>query len=212
MIIYQNITEESFGLALDLAIKRLNTLESEELCKNTGAFPIHPQKVLLTYLNHPYLVDLQSGAISSQEDPGLEVSLKDRILILHYLTQAKGTPLTHRLITYAQIQGGRFYCPAFQKRTIEPILHSFGNQPESLIETSQELGGKQAPYGDASVYFHPFPLIKLVIVLWRGDEEVSPNGNILFDKNITDYLSAEDIAVLSETLIWKLIRKANRSL
>lgn len=208
MILYQNITEESFGLALELAMKRLISLKYEELCKKTGALFIDSQTILLNYFHHPYLVDLQSGKISLQEDPTSEVSLKDRILILHYLTQARGTTLTHRLITYAQIQGGRFYCPAFQKRTIEPILNEFGSKPESIIEVARELGGERAPYGDVSVYFHPFPLIKLVIILWRGDEEVSPNGNILFDKNITDYLSAEDIAVLSETLIWKLIRKA----
>jgi hypothetical protein len=43
-------------------------------------------------------------------------------------------------------------------------------------------------------------------VLWRGDEELAPNGNILFDANISDYLSSEDVTVLSETIIWKLVR------
>jgi len=43
-------------------------------------------------------------------------------------------------------------------------------------------------------------------VLWRGDEELAPNGNILFDANISDYLSTEDVTVLSETIIWKLVK------
>lgn len=209
MILYQNITEESFGLALDLAKKKLTTLNPEELCKKTGASLLDPTRIILPYFSRPHVVDLRNGQISLQEDPEIEIPLKDRILILHYLTQAKGTPWTHRLITYAQIQGGRFYCPAFQKRTIEPILNAFGNQPENLVEIAQEVGGERASYGDASVAFYPFPFVKIVIVIWRGDEEVSPNGNILFDRNITDYLSAEDIAVVSETLIWKLIRRSN---
>ncbi|MHC1578807.1 MAG: DUF3786 domain-containing protein [Dehalococcoidia bacterium] len=41
-------------------------------------------------------------------------------------------------------------------------------------------------------------------MLWRGDEEIAPNGNVLFDANISDYLSTEDVAVLSETIIWKV--------
>lgn len=208
MILYQNITEESFGLALDLAVKKLTFLDPEELCKKTGASLVGEQRILLPYLSQPYFINLQNGQISLQEDLKVEIPLKDRILILHYLTQAKGTPLTNRLITYAQIQGGRFYCPAFQKRTIEPILSCFGNQPAKLVEIARNFGGERASYGDASVSFYPFPFVKIVIVLWRGDEEVPPNGNILFDKNITDYLSAEDIAVVSETLIWKLIRRS----
>lgn len=208
MILYQNITEESFGLALDLAIKKLTILDPKELCKKTGASLLDPDQILLPYFSRPYVVNLHSGQIFLQDDPEAEIPLKDRILMLHYLTQAKGTPWTHRLVTYAQIQGGRFYCPAFQKRTIEPILNCFGNQPENLIKVAREFGGEQASYGDASASFYPFPFVKIVIVLWRGDEEVSPNGNILFDKNITDYLSAEDIAVVSETLIWTLIRRS----
>jgi hypothetical protein len=43
-------------------------------------------------------------------------------------------------------------------------------------------------------------------VLWKGDEEVSPNGNILFDANISDYLSTEDVTVLCETITWKLVK------
>lgn len=208
MILYQNITEESFGLALDLAIKKLTILNPEELCKKTGASPLDSHRILLSYFSQSYVIHLHNGKISLQEDPEAEIPLKDRILILHYLTQAKGTPWTHRLISYAQIQGGRVYCSVFQKRTVEPILNCFGNQPENLIQVAQELGGERASYGDASVSFYPFPFVKIVIVLWRGDEEVPPNGNILFDKNITDYLSAEDIAVVSETLIWKLIRRS----
>ncbi len=208
MILYHNITEESFGLALELAIKKLTTMNPEELCKKTGVSLLDPHRIILPYFSQPHIVNLKDGQVSLQEDPKTEIPLKDRILLLHYLTQAKGTPWTHRLVTYAQIQGGRFYCPTFQKRTIEPILNCFGGQPETLIEVARSLGGERASYGDASVSFYPFPLVKIVIVLWRGDEEVSPNGNILFDKNITDYLSAEDIAVLSETLIWRLIRRS----
>jgi hypothetical protein len=48
--------------------------------------------------------------------------------------------------------------------------------------------------------------VPLTLVLWRGDEEVAPNGNILFDANISDYLSTEDVAVLSETITWRLVK------
>ncbi len=205
MILYHNITEESFGLAFELASKRLAAMDLNELCKKTGAIPIDDKRVMLNYLNRHYLIDIINSHISPKDEEEGEIPFKDKILILHYLTQAKGTPFTNRLITYAQIQGGRFYCPVFQKRTVEPILRCFGKDPEKLLEISRVFNGSKAPYGDASVKLDPFPMVRFFIILWRGDDEIPPNGNILFDKNITDYLSAEDIAVLSETIIWKLI-------
>jgi hypothetical protein len=205
MILYENITQEAFGLAIELASKILETMNTEDLCKKTGAQYVDHDRVLLNYLNRPYLINIRNSQISIKDNEKEDIPLKDRILILHYLTQAKGTPITNKLITYAQIQGGKFYCPVFQKRTVEPILRHFGNQPELLIEVSKIFGGDKARYGDTSISISPFPNIRFFIILWRGDDEIPPNGNILFDKNIVDYLSAEDIAVLSETVIWKLI-------
>ncbi len=200
-------SEEGFELAYELATKKLIGMDPGELCRRTGAHLLGPSRVTLHYLNRSYLIDISKGEIRLKDEEE-EVPIKDRILILHYLIQAKGTPFTQKLITYAQLQGGKFYCPAFHQRTLHPILRYFGKNPEWLLEIGKRLGGKQAGYGDLSVKIEPLPFVRIIFVLWRGDEEVPPNGNILFDKNIVDYLTAEDVAVLTETLTWKLIRLA----
>jgi hypothetical protein len=56
------------------------------------------------------------------------------------------------------------------------------------------------------VNINAFDRVPTTLVLWRGDEELAPNGNILFDSNISDYLSTEDITVLCETIVWKLVK------
>jgi len=210
MCSYEDISKESFELAYELACKKLTCVTPEELCRRTGARPVDQNRIMIHYLNRPYLVGIPNGEISLRGEEE-KVSVKDRILILHYLTQATGVPYTNKLITYAQLQGGRFYCPAFQKRTLEPILNFFGAKPELLLDVAQRFGGQKAGYGDVSVSVDAFPFVRIVIVLWRGDHEVPPGGNILFDKNIADYLSTEDVVVLSETLIWKLINLAKAS-
>jgi hypothetical protein len=53
--------------------------------------------------------------------------------------------------------------------------------------------------------------VSITLVLWRGDEEVAPNGSILFDANIADYLSAEDVTVLCETLVRRMVRGVRSS-
>jgi len=210
MCSYEDISKESFELAYELACKKLTGVTAEELCRRTGARPVDQDKIMIPYLNRAYLVDIVNGQISLKSEEE-KVAVKDRILILHYLTQATGAPYTNKLITYSQLQGGKFYCPAFQKRTLEPILNFFGAKPELLLDVAQRFGGQKAGYGDVSVSVDAFPFVRIVIVLWRGDDEVPSGGNILFDKNIADYLSTEDVVVLSETLIWKLINLAKIS-
>jgi hypothetical protein len=68
------------------------------------------------------------------------------------------------------------------------------------------LGGRDADHGDVSVTINAFDRVPITLVLWRGDEEVPPDGNILFDANVSDYLSTEDVTVLCETIIWKLAK------
>jgi len=204
MVSYEDISKESFELAFKLASEKLASMTPEELCKRSGARPVDRNSIMLHYLNRPYQVAIPSGDMSLM-DGEENIPVKDRILILHYLTQATGAPLANQLIAYSQIQGGNFYCPAFQKRTLDPILKCFGNRPELLLDVAKRLGGDKSGYGDLSVSMDVFPFVRIVIILWRGDDEVAPGGNILFDKNITDYLSTEDIVVLSESLIWKLI-------
>jgi Domain of unknown function (DUF3786) len=43
-------------------------------------------------------------------------------------------------------------------------------------------------------------MVPVTLALWRGDEELTPAGNILFDASISGYLEAEDITVLCETI------------
>ncbi|HEX76216.1 MAG TPA: DUF3786 domain-containing protein, partial [Dehalococcoidia bacterium] len=69
-----------------------------------------------------------------------------------------------------------------------------------------KLGGRESDYGDVSVTINAFDHVPITLVLWRGDEELAPNGNILFDASISDYLPTEDVTVLTETLVWKLVR------
>ncbi len=207
MCSYEDISKESFELALNLATKKLSNMKAEEICRNSGASRIDDDRILIHYLNRPYHVALSTGEISLKEKEE-NVPIKDQILILHYLTQAKGTPFTNKIITYGQIGGGKFYVPVFIKRNIDPLLKSFSHRPELLLELAQRIGGTKAAYGDVSVSIDAFPRVRIFFILWKGDDEVPPNGTILFDGNIPHYLASEDVCVLTETLVWKLVRMA----
>ena len=198
--------EQGFKLSYKLACEQLSKISDiEEQCHKSGALYVGPNKIIIDYLNQPYHITLPDAEISL-EDSKAEVPLKDKILILHYFTLAKGTPSTGILITYKQLPGGISYFPTFSQRAIAPFVNHFGEKTELLINVVAKLGGREADYGDVSMTVNAFNHVPITLVLWRGDEELAPNGNILFDANISDYLSTEDVTVLIETIIWKLVK------
>jgi hypothetical protein len=198
--------EQGLDLPYKLAREQLAKISDiEEQCRRSGARYVESNKLVIDYLNQPYHVILPDVEISLGNSK-VEVPLKDKILILHYFTLAKGTTATGILITYKQLPGGVSYFPAFSQRAIAPFVKHFGNNPELLIKAVAKSGGREADHGDVSVTINAFKHVPITLVLWKGDEELAPNGNILFDANISDYLSTEDVTVLCETIVWKLVK------
>ena len=198
--------ERGFDISYKFAREKLAKISDiEEQCRKSGARYLGPHEIVINYLNQPYHILLPEIKILLG-DGGLEASLRDKILILHYFAGAKGIPATGKLIAYKQLPGGISYWPAFSRRAIAPLVKNFGKSPELLIKMAAKLGGRKADHGDVSVTINAFDRVPITLVLWRGDEEIAPNGNILFDANISDYLSTEDVTVLTETIIWKLVK------
>jgi len=198
-----------YGLAYKLACEQLTKIgDIDQLCLRSGARyqVIDSQEIiLLEYLNRSYqitLPDIDISLIDSQQ----EVPIRDKILMLHYLTSAKGVPLSNKLIAYKELPEGASYSPTFAKRAIKPLLDYFGKEPRLLLDVAQKLGGNKAEYGDVAVTINAFSYVPITLVLWQGDEEFAPEGSILFNSTISDYLSNEDINVLCETIAWRLVK------
>lgn len=203
----QKVREYAHKLAFKLACERLANIEDiKEQCRRSGTRYVSSEKaVLLDYLNRSYHICVADGSIgytNNEED----VPIKDKILILDYFTNARGTPLTGKKITYKELHDGLNYFSVFASRTINPIVSYFGDEPERLLQTAATLGGRKAEPGDVSVIIDAFPRVPITIILWRGDAEFGPEGSILFDSTISDYLSNDDIHTLCENITWSLVR------
>jgi hypothetical protein len=201
--------EYGYKLAYELAGEKLAKVDTvEQQCLNSGARyqVIDSQKlIIIEYLNRSYQVtlpDIEISLVGSEE----EVPLRNKVLILHYLTQAKGTPLANEVIAYKELPEGSNYFPTFYKRAIKPLVDHFGRQPQRLIDAAKKFGGYKVDYGDLAVTINAFKQVPITLVLWQGDEEFPPEGNILFDATVSDYLSPEDINVLCEIIAWSLVK------
>jgi hypothetical protein len=201
--------EYGYTQAYQLACEQLAKIDNiQQQCIRSGAQYQEAgwqQIITLKYLNRTYRVTLPHIDVSLT-DSEEEVPPRDKILILHYLIMAKGTPIADKPITFKELPEGINYFPPFSKRTIKPLVDHFGNEPHLLIDAAAILGGYKAGYGDVAATINAFPYVPITLVLWRGDEEFPPSGSIMFDATISDYLSAEDISVLCQTISWKLVK------
>ena len=194
--------------ALAIAQKQFLSVDIARQCQNSGAL-CSPEIVTLNYLNEIYRINIPSAEVSFV-DSKQPVPLRDKILILHYFTQAKGTPLTGKQIPYRDLPGGLVYYPTFIKRTIEPISDFFGKDPALLVGVGKMLGARPGIIGDASLIIDAFTRVPISVILWQGDDELKSEVNLLFDGNIPDYLTSEDITILCETITWRLINYAKK--
>ena len=145
----------------------------------------------------------------SFKESGDEMPIQEQVLLLHYLNGAKGARPTGKWIAYQEVPDGRFYLDAFIRRAKNPMVQVFGNQPELFVKLATErYGATPLDQGDLSVLVQALPLIPVALILWRGDDEFPPEGTILFDRNISEILSAEDIAWLAGMIIYPLIGMA----
>jgi len=209
LLVNQKNYEYGYELAYKLACEQLAKIDDiKQQCGKSGARyqEIDSEKVIIIeYLNQSYqitLPDIEIWLTDSEE----RVPIRDKLLILHYLTLAKGSPATNKLITYRELPEGANYFPTFSKRTIKVLLDHFGKEPRRIVDAAEKLGGHKVDYGDVAVTINAFSQVPITLVLWQGDTELAPEGSIIFDASISDYLSTEDITVLCETITWRLIR------
>ena len=209
MVLKKNQPEYGYEYAYKLACEQLSDIDNiEQQCYKSGTqcqLTGPKRAIKIDYLNQSYEISLPDIEISLTESEEA-IPLRDKILILHYLSQARGTPLTNKIISYKELPEGTNYFPTFHKRAIKPILNHFGRKPELLIDVAEKFGGHKIDYGNAAVTINAFPRVPVTFVLWQGDEELPPEGNILFDSTISDYLSVEDINVLCEIIAWRLVK------
>lgn len=193
--------------AHEKALQEFAGIDPEEAARR-AAVEYDREKGVFTvpFLNQKYVVAFPGGNITTEE--GGEVSLTNKVCILHYLAHASDCSLTGRHITFKELPNGSIYVGPFNNRAIRPLVSIFGNRPEMLVKAAEKMGGKKAGVGDHSVTVSVFPKIPITYVIWEGDDEFPPGGNILFDSSAPLHLETEDYALLPGLAVFLLKKLA----
>ncbi|MGD0153647.1 MAG: DUF3786 domain-containing protein [Thermacetogeniaceae bacterium] len=200
---FANQSYMNWDVPLGLAQEKLGESEPQKIAERAAVrYDDRTQEFVVPFLNKEHRVKYPTGGVNLPD--GVEVPIVNRILILHYLVHAEGVPLHHKWISFKEIPGGQIYINPFHNRAVRPLVKMFGRDPQGLLKAGLALGGKAEELGDASVAIPVFPMVPVTYVIWEGDEEFEPNGNILFDESAPNYLPLEDCAVIAGTVVFEL--------
>ena len=206
---HENNFEKAYSESFDLARQELLSRDLAMCCENSGAVLLEQSsqsKTLeLMYLNSA--VRLVLPACSCTTADGAELHVWDKILLLHYLLNAKTQTVNSREVGFKDIKSAALYFNLFENRCLRPLIKAFGAAPEILLERACALGCVKSDAGDCSIKLQVLPRVPITIVIWKGDEEFPATATILFDSTIDTYLSAEDIVVLCQRIVLQLLGK-----
>jgi hypothetical protein len=202
---------DDYRRAYEIAKEELQNRNPHHVCRASGALCIEEGKRLtgmrLMFLNRPVTIDWPDVAVHQESDE--EIPIKQTILVLHYLNGVSTKDLAGEWISYKDIPSARFYLDAFNRRVKNPLVSTFGEDPDRLPPIAEELfGATTGSIGDISIQIQAFPKMPIMLVIWKGDEEFASDGTILFDRSIDDIFSAEDITEIASHIVYPLIKKA----
>ncbi|MBN2159184.1 MAG: DUF3786 domain-containing protein [Spirochaetes bacterium] len=204
--------QNNYETAYNEAAGKLSLLLIEKIAERSGADVIESERekaLSLNFIGDEILVTHPEISVSYRSGKA-DVPMWAKILILHYLVNAKGVPPTGRQVTFQQLEGGLGYYPAFQRRSIDPLLDTFSGFMDAFVKAGILAGGSEIAIGDYALTFRAFPRVEVKFVLWKGDEEFPPSGTVILDSSISDYLSTEDVAVLCNMIAVRIVKASQK--
>ncbi len=165
----------------------------------------------LNFLNRNIIISWPEMDFTYETGDG-EIPLQQQAFLLHYLNGAclkEGIKPAGEWVSYQDIPDGRFYMDAFIKRAKTPLIQTFGLNAKKMVDiASKAYNAETLDLGDYSVKVKALPLVPVALLIWEGDDEFPPDGNLLFDKTVSEILSAEDIATLAGIVVYPMIGMA----
>ena len=197
--------QEAWASAVALTVVALQQADPAERCARSGAaWNAAEQAIEVDLLARRYRIQLPDYTVVAVD--GGEVPQTEKILILHYLQTASGAPVTGEWIGFAQVPGGELYLGPFRARSVDRLVRAFAGREADLLSVGAALGAVPSDLGDVAATLTALPRVPLALVLYRGDDEFPPSGNLLFDASVTRYLPLEDMVVLAGMAVGRLVR------
>lgn len=129
---------------------------------------------------------------------------KARILLLRYLLYASVFSPDGEFRSYRELPSGELYYHVFYGRCIRRFIAACAGQLSEFRDAAKNMGAIMVSGGDAACELELFDNLSIRFILWEGDEEEPPSGQILFSSNLPAAFSAYDLTEIVEIVLEEL--------
>jgi hypothetical protein len=188
--------------AVALAWSSLEGLDPREMARLSGA-KLSEGALVVPALGCDIVVELRDRTVTTPP----ELSGAWGLVTLHHLRGCAGWRKDDEWTSFEQLSEARPFADAFRQRAVTPLAMRFGNAPSELIRSGRRLGGRPLTMGDTAIVLQAFPRLTIAVVVWKGDGEIPPGANLLFNKGGAGTLPAEDLAEVGIAICQMLVSK-----
>ena len=118
-----------------------------------------------------YPIDPVNKQITVVGRPDRRVSYQTGVVLLTTLSISKGVPPSGRMAVPQEFPGGRMFFTGAHAVATGPLVKSFEQNPNQLLDRALEIGGEMVQGADIAVRLPGLPYVPLYMLFWRGDPD-----------------------------------------
>ncbi len=147
-------------------------------------------------------------ALTFKSKSGNQLADFQQLLLLYYFALSDGVALTNKLVSFADLPGGRLYAQAFQGYSGDEIVKTFGINLGAFKKACEDANGQPLLLADAAFVFQVLPMISVAFVYWLGDDDFPSSCKILFDAAVTHFVPIDACAIIGSMLVHKITQNS----
>ncbi|MCQ2552315.1 MAG: DUF3786 domain-containing protein [Clostridia bacterium] len=172
-----------------------------EMMSKNSTIPYDGEKFAVPFLNRTVYIYWPSMEVVFADDNS-KAAAYTKILLSRLVLSGAIVPSLGSMKAYTEMPWGNVYAQQFRGRCILRLAFSYGNNIDGFRKACESIGGKFCKTtADASYDIEFVKGLTVRLLLWEGDEEFSPQAQVLFSDNFPSAFTAEDIAVVGDVLI-----------
>jgi hypothetical protein len=137
-------------------------------------------------------------------------------VLIHYILNGSRSQPVGRFVTFAELAGPLFKQGSYAIDALErPLIKRFQGRVPELLEAASSVGGRrggEAGLGSVSLLFDLLPHLPVQLVFYDRDEEFPARATLLCDRNATQLIDFEVLAVLVTIFVQSLTKTLKRDL
>ncbi|MGD9975290.1 MAG: DUF3786 domain-containing protein [Desulfatirhabdiaceae bacterium] len=131
-------------------------------------------------------------------------------VLIHYILRGSRSRPGGQFVTLAELAGPLFKQGDYSRSALEqPVVKRFQKRLPELLSIAPTVGGRQggeAGLGGISLIFDLLPHIPLQLIFYDQDDEFPARATLLFDRNATQLIDFEVLAVLVTVFVQSLTK------